>query len=147
MKAGSLLGPAGRADRQQVTALPGVGDTQPEIGQHLHPAGPHKVPAGLVTRKGGLVGQRHPRTRPGKHQRGDAASRTGADHHRVEAGAHRASTIARAKAPVPPIRNHSSRPTGAGDLVQRWAQPASGSTALPPWTHGGTGPRLPFVTA
>ena len=82
--------PAGRADHEKVRALPGVGDTQPQIRQDLYSPGPHQVPACLVTREGRLVGQRHPRTGPGQHQRGDAAGRPGADHHHIEATAHRA---------------------------------------------------------
>ena len=127
MKAGSRAPPAGRADRKQVRALPRVRDTQPEIRQNLHPAGPHQVPACLVAREGRLIGERHPGTGPGQHQRGDAAGRPGTDHHRIEARAHRASTIASAR-------------------VQCLAQAPTGTIALPLWPHGGTDPTFAFVT-
>ncbi|HEV2256928.1 MAG TPA: hypothetical protein VGS06_27670 [Streptosporangiaceae bacterium] len=84
--------PAGRADREQVRASAGVGDTQPEIRQNLHAAGPYQVSARLIAREGRLVRQRHPRAGPGQHQRGDAAGRPGADHHHIEPAAHLAST-------------------------------------------------------
>jgi hypothetical protein len=84
--------PTGRADREQVRALAGVGDTQPEIRQNLHAAGPHQVAARLIARERRLVRQCHPRTGPGQHQRGDAAGRSGADHHHIEPAAHVAST-------------------------------------------------------
>jgi len=56
---------------------------------------------------------------PGEYQRGDAAGRPGADHHRIETRAHRASTT-------------------ASDRVQDRAQAPGGSIALPPFPHGGT---------
>ena len=113
--------PAGRTDREKVRALPGVGDTEPEIRQNLHPAGPHQVAACLVAREGRLVDERDPGTGPGEHQRGDAAGRPGADHHRIEARAHRASTIASATAPVAQTRNHGARSTGASSTGRCWA--------------------------
>jgi hypothetical protein len=92
--------PTGRADREQVRALPGVGDAQPQIRQYLHPPRPHQVSARLIAREGRLVGERHPRAGPGQHQRGDAAGRPGTDHHRIETAAHRAAAIAAATRPA-----------------------------------------------
>ena len=107
--------------------MPGVGDTQAEIGQNLYPAGSHQVPARLVAREGRLVGERHPRAGPGQHQRGDAAGRPGADHHRIEAAAHRAATI-----------TNTTRTATSGTF---WVTRVTGSKSEPSRSSGQKAPR------